>query len=395
MFKSIVFLAVGLSFSSVIAEPESPGKGTDDHRNKGSFSGRILYLGMYRDYDNGNNGHATTLGIRLNYQSPSWAGFDAGFAYNYAGTLFCDGNTKLLCNDDINVLNEAWLRYRFEGHGWGDTQIIAGRKINNGEVFRADNYRQKARSLESVQWISSAIPDTQLTVGHASKLSNWIDDGDRWDFNHFGDVFGTGYETDGVTWAEAVYTGIRDWEVAVFNAHAWDVSHLVGTRIQYQVCDQVSLLGYYRHESDLGRAVSQRSDAYGLSIQQKRGAGFLEAGYWAVKGDKLRFQELTTGINHALGCSMMIYAGQFNGGSQTVYLKATTKIGKTDVYALYNSTWQDQGPYDGQEFNVVIKQPVSDNLSVTFKGGVGTRNGKGGVDDTIATDGRMFLTYTF
>ncbi|MCP5538463.1 MAG: hypothetical protein H7A51_19795 [Akkermansiaceae bacterium] len=366
-----------------------------ERRNNGSFSGRVLYLGMYRDYDNGNHGDATTLGFQLNYSTPGWAGLDAHWGYNYAGTLFCDGNTGLLCNDDINVLNEAWLRYSFSSHAQGETQIFLGRRINHGEVFRADDYRQKARSLEGIQCTSLVVANTQLTLGHASRLSNWIDEGDRWDFNDFGDVFGMGYETDGVTWMEAVHTGVKNWEFAWFSAYAWDVARLLGARTRYQIGEDGSLTGYYRHESDLGKADSQRSDAYGLTYQQKVGAATLEAGYWAVDGQNLRFQELTTGINHALGSSMMIYAGQFNGGSQSVYLKTTASIGRTSLYALYNYTWQEQGGFDGQELNVVVKRAITENLSFTFKGGIGTRDRRDGADDTVATDGRVFISYTF
>ncbi len=361
----------------------------------GEFSGRLQMLGIYRDFDHGNNGHKTTLGAVLGYDSPEVAGFDFGAAYHHAFTLFDGGNASLPLNDDISLLNEGWLRYHPEAAGLEGTSLTAGRKISNGEVFREDDYRQKARSIESIQIQTTDIDDLSLTAGHAIRLSNWIDASDRWDFNDFGDVFGTGYDTDGISWIEGTYTGLENWEIAAFNAYAWDVTNLIGLRVKVDFCDEASLTGYYRHEGDVGKAGDQDADAFGLSYTQKVGGFTIEPGYFGVFGDDLRFQEATTGINHPLGVSMLICSCQFNGGAHTAYLKASGKVGDTVLYALYNHTWQEKAAIDGgHELNVVVKQPICDSLSVSLKGALGYQYGGPGPDTTF-TDGRVFLTYTF
>ncbi len=302
-----------------------------------------------------------------------------------------------MANDDINVLNEAWVRFTPSTAGLANTTFVVGRKISNNEVFRADDFRQKARSIEAIQIETRDIPNIALTVGHAIQLSNWLDSGTRWEFNDFGEVFGVGYDTDGITWGEGVYTGVEKVEVALFNAYAWDVANLIGTRVKYNASDTTSFIGYYRHENDVGKAADQNANAYGISLEQKVGDVIIEPGYFGVRGDNLRFQETTTGINHPLGSSMMIYPSMFAGDTDTVYLKAATKINKTSLYALYNYTWQDNplNNYDGQELNVVIKQPLMENLSVALKVGIGSRDAKNGGNDTTATDARLFLTYAF
>ena len=360
----------------------------------GTFSGRIQSLSMYRDFENTGNGANSTLGLVLGYTSPEFAGFDAGLAYNYAGEWLDNNNTGLLANDGIHLLNEGWFRYNFGGLNLSNTTVLVGRKINNGEVFRADDFRQKARSIEAVQFESSDHANHHYVVGHALRMSNWVQAGDRWDFNDFGDVFGADDDTDGVTWGEAVSSSIQGLEVALFDAYAWDVANLVGARAKWEMTPESALLGYYRHEGDVGKSVSCKADVFGLSLQQKVGAVTLEPGLFSVHGGDLRFNELTTGINHALGASMMIYAQQFNGGADTVYLKASSKVGKTTLYGLYNYTWQGKKSFDGQELNLVVKQQIVENLSVAVKGGVGYRNVKNG-NNTTATDARLFLTYTF
>lgn len=393
----VLSLMVLTVMTATLVSAESVLKPIND-KGYGTISGRIRSLTMYRDFDGVGNGANSTLGGILGYTSPSWAGLDLGLAYNYAGEIYENNNSAMLANDDINLLNEGWLRYTFgateEEPG---SSVLAGRKINHGEVFRKDDFRQKARSIEAFQVDSSALSNTRLSAGHAIEMSNWVDAGDRWDFNDFGDVFGVEYETDGVTWGEGIFTGFEDWEVALFDAYAWDVANLLGTRIQWSATDESVLLGYYRHESDVGDSVGHKADVYGLALQQTAGPVIIEPGYFGVRGDNLHFQETTTGINHPLGASMIICSGQFNGDADTAYLKATTKVGTTSLYGLYNYTWHDhtRTPFDGQELNVVVVQPVVDNFTVAVKLGAGRHDEKMGAEDTNSADARLFLTYTF
>lgn len=387
MNKIIMLLVASTCLCAIAQNPVSV---FNEKEKYGEISGRIQSLSMYRDFEGGGNGFNSTLGAVINYTSPELAGFDAGLGFNYVWEFYKNNNSGMLANDDINVLNEAWIRYSLSTNA----AITVGRKINNGEVFRADDFRQKARSIEAVQLDVTAVKNLKLTLGHAFRMSNWIDAGDRWDFNDFGDVFGAADDTDGVTWGEAVYSGIDNLEVALFDAYAYDVANLIGTRAKYNVTDESALVGYYRHESDVGESTAGDSDAFGLSLQQKIGDVTLEPGYFGVHGSTLRFQETTTGINHPLGSSMIIYSSQFAGGSDTAYLKAVTKVGKTVLYGLYNYTWHDKLPYDGQELNIVVKQPICENLTVAFKGGVGYRDIDGS-GDTTALDTRLFITYSF
>ncbi|MCF7849934.1 MAG: hypothetical protein K9M45_13865 [Kiritimatiellales bacterium] len=397
MKKTAIILAAALSASLVSAESVLK---PINEKGYGTISGRVQSLSMYRDFENtaaGDTGANTSLGFILGYTSPEVNGLDAGLAFNFADELYSRNNSVQLLNDDIHVLNEAWARYTFSALNLTNTTAVIGRRISNGEVFRADDYRQKSRSIEAIQIETKDIPNTRITAGHAIRLSNWIDTNtpyDRWDFNDFGEVFGAGYDTKGVTWSEGVYTGFQNLEIALFDAYAWDVSNLIGTRAKWACCENSALVGYYRHENDVGRAATRNSDAYGISLQQKVGGVTIEPGYFGVRGSTLRFQETTTGINHPLGVSMMLYSGQFNGDSDTAYLKAVTKIKKTVLYALYNYTWHGTTAFDGQELNLVAKQPIIDNLTVAVKCGIGYRDNKG-ADNTTATDARLFLTYAF
>jgi len=365
----------------------------------GTWAARVQALSMYRDFENNTpgNAYATTLGLRLGYTTPELAGFSAGAVWDYIEPVDASDSSNngktLISNGRVNLLTEGWIQYRLESLGLTNTVIKAGRQVVNGEVFRADEFRQKPRSLEAVTLTTKDIPHTAVTVGHAWRLSNWIDDAEKWKFNDLSEVLGAKYSTRGVTWAEAVNTSITNLEIAVYDAYAHDIANIAGSRVKYTLTDTTALNGYYRHESDAGNGAERSTDMFGASVEQKIGGVTLEPGFFSVHGDNLLFQELTTGINHPLGASMMLYSGMFNGGADTYYLKAATKIGKTALYALYNYTLNDVTPYDGQELNVVVKQPIGDRLSVSLKVGAGYRDSNNAADDTFATDTRLFVTY--
>ena len=402
MKRNPLLLAVALTTSLVGAE--SIMKPVND-LGYGTVSGRIQSLTMYRDFESkGLDGANSTLGIVLSYVTPEMAGFSAGLSYNYAGEVYENNASGILANDDINILNEGWAGYTFGALGLSNTTALVGRKINNGEVFRADDFRQKSRSIEAIQLETKDVSNTRALIGHAGRMSNWIDAKDYWKFNNFGEVFSIvdnsiTYDTEGVTWVEIANQSIQQLEIAVFDAYAWDIVNLAGTRMKWDILEKTALLGYYRNESDTGKGSSRSSNTYGLSLEQKVGGFTLEPGFFSVQGDDLLFQELTTGINHALGASMELCSCQFAGDSDTAYIKAVTTLDstRTTLYGLYNFTWHDYliRPFDGQELNLVVKQPIAKNLSVAFKGGVGLRDGKNGTPDTTDIDARLFITYTF
>lgn len=356
----------------------------------GTFKLRAQTLSMYRDYEGLGNGYSSTLGWKLDYSTPEWEGLTAGLSYIHVDVLHTGGGRyssngeALLSNGNVNVLNELWLKYNFGALGLSNTFVKVGRQVINGEVFRADEFRQKPRSFEAAIIETREISDTVVTVGHATRFSNVWDNGIDSEFQDLG---------DGVTWVEAVYTGVTNLELAVFDAYAHDALNLIGGRAKYTLSDATALNGYYRHEDGVG-GMEHSSDLAGASIQQKIGDVTVEPGFLVVGGDSLQFTEMGTGINHPLGSSMMIYSGQFSGGAKTAYLKAVTKIDKTVLYALYNYTWNSELPYDGQELNVVVKQPIGDRLTLALKVGAGYRTMDSG-NSTTATDTRLFVTYNF
>lgn len=399
LFVWLAAVCAGVSAESLLKPVNDLGYGT--------WNARLQTLSMYRDVENGapGNAYSTTAGLLIGYTTPELAGFSSGLAWIYVepvdSSKDSDNGKLLLSNGRVNVFNEAWVKYRFESLGLTNTFIKAGRQVINGELFRSDEIRQKPRAVEAVQLTTKDVPGFAFTFGHAWRLSNVLDNEDGWKFNDFDEVLAPqGCDSRGVSWGEAVFTGITNLEVAVYEAYVHDIANVTGGRTRYAVTDKTALLGYFQHGNSVQTADSEApfsSDMYSLAFEQKAGGVTFEPGWFSVHGDNMLFHETTTGLNHPLGAPLLIYSGPFNGGSDSAYLKATTKIGQTALYMLYSYTWQDHSKYayDGQEINFVVKQPINDNLAVAVKVGAGYRDGTSGTENTTATDARLFVTYNF
>lgn len=399
-----IWMTIGLLAGVVLSQAEEvPSVTLNTNKYEiGTLSGRIQTLSMHRDdegstFSNAGSAYSTTLGLQIDYRSPDLSGLSAGASYTGAGVLDSqdyerspDPGADLIRNGRVNVLNEGFLQFNFEALALSNTMIRAGRQVVHGEIFRADDFRQKKRALEGIQVSSKDIDGVALSGGYAGKLSNVWSAGDQWEFNDIGD--------NGVGWVEGTITSMDNIEIALFDALILNELNLIGGRGRLGMGDDLALLAYLRHEMDVGDGVNHESVALGISLEMILDAITLEGGYFGVREDGLAFNEINTGINHALGLSLMIYSGQFNGDTHTGYVKAKTVVGpnKTVLYGLCNMTlYEDNATRrSGMEGNIVVKQPLSDNFSVAFKSGLGFRDNKGSAD-TFASDVRLFATYTF
>lgn len=372
----------------VVVAGESPQQDADGW---GTWSARLQTITMHRDYrDLGrSSGSNTSTGLQLGYRSPMVGPFTLGLLYDLVGSDAESGNSGLNCNDDIHLLTEAWL----QGQLAPGCSAKLGRQVVNGEVFRADPFRHKSRALEALTVEADSRNGLRLMAGHAIRLSNWVQHGDSADFNRFEDVLGGDDSSHGVTWVELGSPAEGTWQWAVFDAHAEQSLNLLGARLRGQQSRDRAVLGFIRHEEDLSGDAGG-ADAFGLALEQVIGGVTLECGSFSVRGDKLRFQETTTGLNHALGSLMLLCDEPFAGGADTGYLKALYPCGPTTLYGLYAYTHHDELRYDGHELNLVAKQQVTPEFSVTVKLGLGLREPQSGGSQML-TDSRLFVTYQF
>ncbi len=398
--KVNILLMSSLSLIGMTAHGGIPPVDTFNKSDYGTISGRLQNVTMYRDFadDGARTAKGSNVGIVLKYLSPKSEGLDFGLTYTGAWEFWDEGNSPLLSLGNVNVLNEAWLRYGFTDKA----SVTLGRKVHHGQVFTKDDYRQKERSLEGIRF-DYAGDDTSLVLGHAWRLANWKGrDDHREDFQNFKDVFKyQGYEppedTDGVTWGEWTYTGLDNLKFIIYDGYAHDVANLFGVRAEYNFSDATKLQGVFRSEAEVGDSTAGDAQTYDLSISHKFGKSKVIAGYFGVRGSDVVFGEESTGNPTPLG----YYAGQYKEGANSPYFRYITTIGKTFVFLMADLPFHDVQPFDGQYYGAVIKHPITDKFSATFKGWVGFRDYKDGhtnatgTDESTSYDWRLFLTYKF
>lgn len=80
-------------------------------------------------------------------------------------------------------------------------------------------------------------------------MSHYLQAGDLWEFNDFEKVFKVEGDSAGVSWVDMLFTPNENVEVGVYDAFAWNITHLVGTRTKWNLSEDLSLLLYARMEN--------------------------------------------------------------------------------------------------------------------------------------------------
>jgi hypothetical protein len=380
----------------------------------GNLSGHAQVLSMHRNYEGKGNGASTTLGGVLNFESVSKYNLSLGLSYVHVEVLGHSGGRygsrqgeNLLYNGKVNLFNETYLNYVCPK---SSSSLKIGRQVVNGEIFRANPFRQKKRSLEAAVINLRNFELFNFTLGHAQRISNVWDHRDHpwltWKFKDvsFGSLGKRGvnfnYDTNGFHWLEGVFNN-NQHEFAFYYGRSSEIADTRGLRSQLNLGKDFSLLGYFRSEESIDNLeIDAPYDAmmYGISLAKKYGLYSLETGFLGVSGDGLLFEELNTGIKHSLGSSLMIYPGTFNGGAKNAYLKLVIKKPNQRLYYfLYNHTWHSKTKSTidtAQEIDFVFKHPWNTQFSFNLKGGYGLRKMMSG-QSTDAIDLRFFLKHTF
>ncbi|MEA2012543.1 MAG: hypothetical protein U9O87_05585 [Verrucomicrobiota bacterium] len=423
--KIIAVLAVCVISTAVFAQESSSLLKPVNDLNLGTFSGhaQLLYSDLKIDGLGSTNGegnaNSTTLGLKLDYVSPTFAGLTLSLSYidtevlGSGGGAFDTGKAAgaFIGNGGFSILNEAYISYNAAALGLEKTTLIVGRKVLDTEVMTPGTVTawQKERSYECAVMISEDIQDTVLILGHLERMSNvWATD-DAWKFGDLSeDLLGLGWQTRGVEYFQTTYNGIANMEIAVYDAYLHDIMNVAGTRIKYDIDEALSLNVWYKHEcsiqeidnlTDEGKIIN--SNLYSASLTYAAENFTIEPGFVIMGGNTAKgtalVNQTTLGFNHPLA-ETILYTDQWNGGADTYFVKVDTKIGKTSAYLLAAYTNNDSGVdvSDGYEIDLMVSRPIVENLDASVK--LAYARGDSSVpatDDVVTTLAQVYLTYTF
>lgn len=397
----------------------------------GTFNGKLQLLAMRRHYlesQGGLDAAAGTIALTLDWKSPDMAGFSLGVQGIACPQLFEAGSHPaivggtemgqgwLVFNDAFYALNNAWLQVDFAGLGLEGTTLRVGRQPLNFDFFQPYAIRQKAQAIEGAVLETALVPNVALKIGFFGKYSSWStrDNADlpagsndavySYDFETIEDSFGLPYSTGGVLFLTADLKFVEAVPMTVYDMMVSDVMNVIGFKASATVGSFTPKL-HVIHESDAGKYADEtggKIDATLLDFGVKIALGktAVEPGYLMVKGDKPENTFQAPFRTSLTADPLLLWMPRlFNAGANTLYVKATSKLGKLSLYGIYATTSFDDiagNAATDSEVDAVIGYPLLDGLTATVKAGYGSRNNDpASGPDASTIDTRLFVTWSF
>lgn len=409
-----------LAFAGVAAAaaPASPsGPSIFEHWDEsglGRFSGKLQSLLMHRDMDDSGHGTSATLAGTLNYQSPEWNGLHFGGQFIYSWLLFEDGRRMdsepgyWLGNDEFRVLNEAYLGLDLDVLGWEGAELKLGRQVLNHDFAPTYNIRQKDQSYEGVVLTTRPMEKLTLDLGWFHKFSSWASrDGGpsswRADFIGVERRVGVPYASHGFFFASAAYAPCEETSLAFYDFYGDDLFNVFGVKGSHGWTlggnrGTLTLRGHWANQQDVGRMSRDglgdiSSNVGELGLDYASGGLSLGTGVVLVRGDDFQTPFRTS---FTIDTELLWYTMQFEGGTDSAYLKGVWKRDDWMFYAMYVASDHRCGRVC-QELDVVVGRRLGEHLGVSVKAGYGDRRfpASMGGKKTNALDLRGFVTWSF
>ncbi len=380
----------------------------------GRVSATVQALLMHRDIDDAGEGGSTTLATTLNYRSPEWGGLHFGGQYIYSWLLYEEKSRVVphtgywLSNDEFSVLNEAYLGFDFGALGWDGAQVKVGRQVLNYDFAPTYNIRQKDQSYEGIVLTTRPVEHLTLDVGWFNRFSSWASrDGGpsnwRADFIDVEDRVGVPYSSRGFFFGSAVYTPCDAVSLSAYDFYGDDLFNVFGLKGAYTWKlggnrGALTLRGHWANQRDVGRMSRDGLGDIGSNVVEigadyASGGVTLSGGGVFIRGDDFQTPFRTS---FTIDTELLWYTMQFEGGTNSGYLKAVWKWRQWMFYAMYVASEHRCGRVC-QEIDVVVKRNFGEQFHTAVKAGYGGRvmpAALGGAK-TEAFDFRWFLGWTF
>lgn len=196
---------------------------------EGTTSGYVRAMYINDTVKNGDGTSSLGLGGKLGYVTGSLNGFKVGatfFTTNAINQANIDKNDAYIFNEDkkgYNILGEAYVQYDI-----GKTTVKVGRQQLDTPLAGSDDIRLVPNMFEAYTLINTDLADTTLVVSHVTKMSGLdsLSTDKKFDsFVSMSDAAGiqgiTGSKA--VTVAGAIYAGLKDTSLQVWNYYGYDM----------------------------------------------------------------------------------------------------------------------------------------------------------------------------
>lgn len=416
-------LATVIAGASMLASAEEHKTFIDEFNEKGygEFSGYLQSLTMVRDYNDyassDPNGDASTIALSLGYKTPEFAGFTVGGEWVTSATLW-ENNPDRVINNNFNILNKAYLNWNMKAFNMEKSDLTAGRFAIDTLMMPDITPRQKSQAMEGIVFTTEDIKDSKLILGWIRKFSSWstLDYVDAPAFNHeftdVSDIAGVDYSTSGTYFIDYTYTGIDGLKINVGDYLSEDIFNNAFADVTWAVTDSIKWRNVWAHQDSVGRGDKDAYNGEGLRadyletslIFEGGNDSYVRPGVWYVPGtadggEEHSFQDLFQS-NLTPTWPFMANPFGFQTGTTGYFVEGFKPVSEKDwIWAMLVYTDIDNNgvneDYDGTEFNIIWGHDFTDRFSTSLKFGATYFDGKNGVNDTEAFDGRFFITYRY
>jgi hypothetical protein len=211
-------------------------------------------FGFDRDNATLPDGDAWVIGGQLRYSSGEWHGWSAEAAWHNSTELDANGApTGLLTleNDDINVLGEANVRYRFDGGPLADSELTLYRQKLNLPYINTEDVRMLPSTHEGymLQRLGSGF---DYALGHITRFKERSDD----EFVYLSEAAGALGSDKGASVVGAELPLAENFTLGAINQYGWDTFNTFFAETSYS--NQIDtntdfrLSGQYTHQRSVG-----------------------------------------------------------------------------------------------------------------------------------------------
>ena len=273
----------------------------------GKVSGQIRTFYIDRTYDGvlQNNRNSLATGGSMGFVTAPLEGFSLGAKFYTTNGINIHGSNRTSVDYDPSLYGRNFDSYSMIGEGYinyknGNTNVKIGRQKLNTPLAGADDARMLPNLFEAVVVSNVDIEDTSLVLAHITKesvgtfgnvygtpsqlslqsgygLGYQLGGSGR--FADMGDIaLGSGSDTDGVSVASAIYKGIPNLKLQVWDYFAHDILNAVYLQADYgwnclmNFNIKMKASAQYINQSDIGDKLAGEVDSNFMGA--KLGAGY-------------------------------------------------------------------------------------------------------------------------
>lgn len=412
--------------------------------SEGKTSAQIRMFSIDRTYQGsaGTTTHrnGTTLGGHLKFETDDYAGLSFGTAFYTVNLLASSPTIEPAIvgpdNGNYNILGEAYVQYTR-----GNTTFKAGRQKLDTPLAGSDDARTLCNLFEGYVLVNKDIPNTTIVAGHITKFAQGtfgrvydaassagssllavtagysaVDSRDQaGGFVNMGS-YAIGKSTNGVSVASAIYTGISNLKVQLWDYYAHDILNAVYGELNYSTKID-SLRPYigvqFIKENDIGDKLAGSVDGvYGAAKVGVKVANFNIYGAYSQTGANSATDAATANAIITPWGGMpaytqgMVTRHQFMAGTKAAKVAGTYSFKQTGVNlstTLYyvsfdmdkNSGYGIARTATEAGFDAIYYPKALKDLQIRFRGNFPRKFAESASGDTGWNEYRFIVNYNF